>query len=404
MCALLKENKVNTELKKNIFWVGFVDWNVRDFHGYSTDKGSSYNAYLIKDEKVALIDTVKAPYSGDLLRRIEAVVPLDKVDYVVCNHAEPDHSGSLPVVMAACPDAEVVCDAKCEKMLGLHYDTSKWKFKVVKEGDSLSLGSRSLQFIETPMVHWPESMATYVPEEKLLFSMDAFGQHYATVNRFDDEANLNVVMDEARTYYANIVMLYGRQISKVLDRSGAFDIEMIAPSHGVIWRSHIDLIMDAYRDWVVCKALPKVVIVYDTMWKSTAKMAESILCGVEEFDVDATLIDIRASNITVLATEVLEAAVVAAGSPTLNTTLMPAMAGALTYLKGLRPQNKKGFAFGSFGWAQGGATDVEKYLKEMNFEILREPLVSKFVPTKEVTEECVEAGRMLAREALRVTE
>ncbi|NCD31823.1 MAG: FprA family A-type flavoprotein [Spartobacteria bacterium] len=395
---------MNTELKENIFWVGFVDWNVRDFHGYTTDKGSSYNAYLIRDEKTALIDTVKGPYAGELLRRIEALVPYEKVDYIICNHAEPDHAGSLPKVVEACPNAVVVCDAKCEKALGLHFDTSEWTFKIVKEGDSLSLGKRTLQFIETPMVHWPESMFTYIPEEKLLFSMDAFGQHYATVNRFDDEANLNIVMDEARTYYANIVMLYGRQISKVLDRSSAIDIEMIAPSHGVIFRSHIDLIMEAYRNWVVCKALPKVVIFYDTMWKSTEKMAEAILHGVEEFNVDASLINVRASNITVLATEVLEAAVVAAGSPTLNTTLMPAMAGSLTYLKGLRPQDKKGFAFGSYGWAQGGAADVENYLKDMKFEILREPLLSKFVPTPEVIEECVEAGRMLAKEALKVVE
>lgn len=392
---------MNKTLKEGIDWVGFVDWNVRDFHGYRTESGSSYNAYLIRDERCALIDAVKAPYADVLLEHIRALISLDRVDYVICNHAEPDHSGGLPAVMAACPQAELVCNAKCKEALEKHYDTAGWKWRIVAEGDSISLGKRTLQFMNTPMVHWPESMFTYVPEEKLLFSMDAFGQHYASAFRFDDESPIETVMAEAKTYYANIVMLYGRSISQTLARAGGLEIEMIAPSHGVIWRSHISKILAAYTDWVVCKARPKVVIFYATMWKSTELMAQAILEGVQEQDVEAVLFNVDATHATRIVTEVLDCAVMAVGSSTLNNGIMPSMAGTLCYLKGLRPLGKKGFAFGSYGWSKaGGPTEVGVALEEMKIEALREPLRSQFVPSDAVLAECREAGRLLSRSAL----
>jgi flavorubredoxin len=377
-----------------------VDWAVRDFHGYRTARGSSYNAYLVRDEQTALIDTVKAPYVGELLAQVRALTDPARVAYVVCNHAEPDHAGGLPRVLDVLPNAELVCDARCRDALSRHYDIGRWKFRIVATGDTLALGRRTLRFLETPMVHWPESMFTYVPEEKLLFSMDAFGQHYAAARRFDDEEPAEVVMQEAKTYFANIVMLYGKPIARVLEHARGLEIDLIAPSHGVIWRKDVARILAAYADWVAHKPAAKVLVIYDSMWASTERMARAILEGAQERDVDARLLPVRQTDLTVLATEVLDAAALAVGSPTLNATLMPQVAAVLTYLKGLKPSGKAGFAFGSYGWSKGGAEDVEAYLKAMKFEILRGPLQAQFVPNGEVLEACRAAGRRLAERAL----
>lgn len=391
---------MNITLKDGIDWVGYIDWTVRDFHGYKTESGSTYNAYLIRDEKTAVIDAVKAPYVEKYLDRIRALTDLDKINYVVCNHAEPDHSGGLPGIMKACPQAELVCNAKCKVALEKHFDTSDWKWHVVEDGDEISLGKRTLSFINTPMVHWPESMFTYVPEEKLLFSMDAFGQHFASAFRFDDEEPLDVILQEAKSYYANIVMLYGRPIAQTMARAAEMDIEMIAPSHGVIWRSHIKEVFAAYQDYVVCKPRAKVIVLYATMWQSTELMARAILDGAQECDVEAQFLNVDTSHGTRIVTEVLDCAAIAIGSPTLNNGIMPSMAGVLCYMKGLRPTNKKGFAFGSYGWSKrGGASEVEGIMEEMKIELMREPIRAQYVPTPEVLEECREAGRMLGRYA-----
>jgi flavorubredoxin len=391
---------MDTKLREGIHWIGFVDWNVRDFHGYRTQSGSTYNSYIICDEKTAVIDAVKAPYAGTLLDNIQSHTTLDKVDYLVVNHAEPDHSGGVPAVMEACTNATLVCDAKCRKALERHYDTTGWDFHIVKSGESVSLGKRTLQFVETPMVHWPESMFTYVPEEKLLFSMDAFGQHYASTGRFDDLEPLEVVLHEAKTYFANIVMLYARPIRNTMAAAAGLDIEIIAPSHGVIWRTHVDKILQAYHDWTHHKPSRKVLVVYDTMWKSTELMAEAIVDGVQESGVDARMYNVNASHITELATEILDAAGAAVGSPTLNMTLMPQMACLLTYWKGLRPAEKVGFAFGSYGWSKhGGPTEVQAYLEEMKFDLVRPALHVQFVPSEEDLATCREAGRLLGQKA-----
>ena len=394
---------MKVELKKDIYWVGYTDWDIRDFHGYRTSRGSSYNAYLVKDEKIAVIDSVKAPYAKYLLGNIAMIAALDKVDYVVCNHAEPDHSGSLPVLMEACVNAELVCNAKCQKTLSMYYDTSKWKFKIVDESSQISLGSHTLTFMNTPMAHWPESMFTYIPEEKLLFSMDAFGQHYARSEHFDDEVPMDEVMQEAKTYYANIIMLYGSQVGKVLERAAGLDIEMIAPSHGIIWRKNLGTIIEAYKRWIVCKAEPKVLIFFDSMWKSTEKLANAIYEGAKQDGVCVKKHDLKSTSITELADEVIDCAVMAVGSPTLNKGMMPKVAQALTYLKGLAPKGKAAVAFGSYGWAKkgGGAHAIMEYLTAMNCELLsEEPLQCQFVPTEEVLEEATELGEKLAEKAL----
>ncbi len=398
-----EKEPMETTLRENIDWVGYVDWTVRDFHGYDTEQGTTYNAYLIRDEKTALIDAVKPDFGRELLQHVAAKCDLADVDYVVCNHAEPDHSGALPQVIEAMPNAVLVCDKKCEKALSQHYDTSAWKFHIVAEGDTLSLGRRTLTFIETPMVHWPESMFTYVPEEKLLFSMDAFGQHYATSPRFDDELPIGTIMDQAKAYYANIVMPYGKNVVRCLEKAATLDIEMIAPSHGIIWRGGVAEILKAYHDWSAYRPQPKVLVIYDTMWQSTDRMARAILEGASQPGVQAMLINIRRSNLTRIATEVLDCAAVAMGSSTLNRGMMPMVGAVLTYLKGLRPSGKAGFAFGSYGWGKGGPKEIHAYLEAMKWEILRDPLMAQYRPTPEILEECRRAGAMLAERTLEIT-
>lgn len=393
---------MDCKLNESISWVGHVDWTIRDFHGYNTSRGSTYNAYLIQDESPTLVDTVKAAFAPELIRKLSALGELSSIRYLVCNHAEPDHSGSLPRLVQACPHAEVVCNEKCRTALGLHYDTAHWKFRIVKDGETLRIGKRTLQFIDTPMVHWPESMFTYVPEDRLLFSMDAFGQHVASSFRFDDQNDLDMVLEEAKTYYANIVMLYAQPIRRTLERAASLPIDMVAPSHGVIWRTHFGKILAAYKDWVLGRSKPKVLIVYDTMWQSTERLAQTILEGAQESNVDARVLNARTSSLTEIATESLDAAVFAFGSPTLNQTLMPQMAAVLSYLKGLKPSGKSGFAFGSYGWAKGAATEIELSLKSMNFEMLRPALTCQFKPGPDTLEEAREAGRMMARKALSV--
>lgn len=396
---------MNRMIVDGIHWVGYVDWNIRDFHGYVTDRGSTYNAYLIEDREPALIDTVKAPYAADLLGHIsERMNPAD-LRWVVCNHAEPDHSGSLPAVMAAAPHATLVCDAKCKAILDMYYDTSGWRFKIVQTGDTLPLGKRTLEFIETPMAHWPESMATWIPQDRLLFSMDAFGQHYATSGRFDDEVQESVLFFEAKTYVANILMLYSGPVTKAVAAVRRLDPAVICPSHGVVWRSKVREMLDLYDQWDVCQPVRKVLVMYDTMWKSTEMMAQAIVEGALAEGgpaVDVKLFHVRATTGTRLATEMLDAAAFAAGSPTLNGTLMPAVADALTYLKGLRPARKAGFAFGSYGWGRGGPEEVEQFLQAMKVELLRPMLKLQFKPSAAGLEECREAGRRLARHALKV--
>ncbi len=390
---------MNTTLRDNIDWVGYIDWTIRDFHSYQTDRGATYNSYLIRDEKTALIDAVKAPYVDHLLRNIGALTDPVKIDFVVANHAEPDHSGGLPRVIEALPNATLLCSKKCLQILSMYFDTSRWKVRTVATGDSVALGKRTLHFIETPMVHWPDSMFTYVREEKLLFSMDAFGQHYATSSRFDDEVPFSTLMEEAKTYYANIVMPFGKQVSTTLDKASNLAIEMIAPSHGLIWRKHLDEILKAYRGWAEFRPESKVLVVYDTMWDSTAQMARAILEGASQPGVEAKLIHIRHSSQTVIATEVLDAAAITLGSSTLNQGMMPMMGAVTTYLKGLRPANKAAFAFGSYGWGKGASEALDEWMKSMGWEILREPIRSQYRPTPSILEECRAAGADLASKA-----
>lgn len=393
---------MDTRLAENIDAVGYVDWTVRDFHSFDTLRGATYNAYLIRDEKTALIDTVKAPYADALLRSVSEKTPLDRVDYVVCNHLEPDHSGALGEVMRRCQNATLLCDAKCREELSGYFDVSGWRIETVASGQSVSLGKRRLTFIPTPMVHWPESMATYCPEEGILFSNDAFGQHLATSVLFDDQWPLDETMAAAKTYYANIVTPYGRQVLKTLDAASALDLRMIAPSHGLIWRKNLPAILESYRRWASGAYAPKILILYDTMWESTAKMGAEILRGGTEVSeqIDIRLIHVRRSTLTEIATEMTDTACVAIGSATMNTGMMPRMGAVLTYLKGLKFREKGAMAFGSAGWGPGAVEEIGRWFDEAKYRTTCEPVKARFRPTPEVLEQCRKAGKKLAEEAL----
>ncbi len=404
---------LTTELRPGIDQVGYVDYNVRDFHSYDTQRGATYNAYLIRDEKTALVDTVKAPFAPQLLRNVVSLTDLEKVDYLVCQHAELDHAGALPAVVAACPNAEVVCTAKCKEALAGFFDVSNWKFKIVASGETLSLGQKSLVFLAIPMVHWPESTISYMPEEKILFSNDAFGQHLATSERFDDEYDLAKILEEAKSYYANIVAPYGKQVLKALEAASKLDIELIAPAHGLMWRSHIAELLQAYPAWASGKYAPKVLVLYDTMWQSTEIMAEEIYAGaVEEGQkiakeagcnapkLDVQLMRVRKTTLTRIAAEALDAAAVAFGSPTLNAWLMPTTASVLAYFQGLKFREKTALAFGSFGWGPGGPEAIQMALETLKYPAITEaPIKAKQRPDADVLKQCREAGAALAKAA-----
>ena len=370
------------EVKKGIYWVGAVDWSMRSFHGYSTRRGSSYNAYLILDEKITLIDTVKAPFVAELLERISSVVDPKEIDYIVSNHVEPDHSGSLPIMAKCCPNAKIVTSAP-NGLKGLTGRYGELPYQAVKTGETLALGKRTLSFVATPMLHWPDSMVTYCPEEKLLFSNDAFGQHLAANRRFDDENDFHIIMEEAKKYYANILMLYGKQAQTALAALGALPIEMILTGHGVSWRAHIPEILDAYKKWSAGELEEKAVVVFDSMWGSTERLARAITDAFTAKGVPVAYFDLRADHISDVITEVLTAKYLAVGSPTINNQMMPPVAAFLCYLKGFVPKGRKAFAFGSFGWGGQSVGLVEDELKAAGCEICLEKIRVKDVPTQD---------------------
>lgn len=389
---------MNTQLKPGIHWVGYVDWNVRDFHDFDTPRGATYNSYLIQDEKNVVIDAVKGPFVEFFLRNLSQKVPLEKIDYIVCNHAELDHSGGLPEVMSRLPHATLLCNAKCRDALASFFPIGNWNIRIVSPEDKIPIGTRSLKFLDTPMVHWPESMFTYVPEEKLLFSMDAFGQHLAGNLRFDEQWKLEDIMHEAKTYYANIVTPYGKQVLKTLDAAAAFPIEMIAPSHGMIWKRHLPDILEAYKNWASGTFTKKVLILYDSMWGSTERMGEEILHGASKTGdpVEVHLMHVRKTSGTDIAAEMLDASCVALGSATLHGQIMPQMSALLTYFKGLRFREKTAFAFGSSGWGIGAPEHLQKSIEELRWTPITEPIRARNRPDAGILQRCCEAGEKLA--------
>jgi flavorubredoxin len=354
------------EIKKDIYWVGAIDWDLRNFHGYLTQRGSTYNAYLIKDEKTVLVDTVKHYLYEEMLKRIKAVTDPATIDYVICNHVEMDHSGSIPKIMEMCPNATVVTSPNGEKGLKKHYKAD-WNIKVVNTGEVLDIGKRKLNFVLMPMLHWPDSMATYVPEDKLLLPNDAFGQHIASSERFDDELDWNIVKGEAAKYYANIVLPYGSQVKKALDAISGLKIDMIAPSHGLIWRKNISEIKELYKKWADNETENRAVVIYDTMWHSTEKMAQAVYDAFESAGIKAEMAGLQEQHISDIMTKLMTARYICVGSPTLNNGLLPSVAAFLEYMKGLAPKKRTALAFGSYGWGGQSVERIDEVLRNCGF-------------------------------------
>jgi flavorubredoxin len=386
-------------LKDGVNWVGVVDWNIRDFHGYITSRGSTYNAYLISDEKIALVDTVKSAFCSELIEHISELTSLEKIDYIIVNHVEMDHSSSLPIIAKLAKNAKILSSQRGKDALIKHYGADFNMVETVKTGDELKLGKRTLRFIEAPMLHWPDSMFTYIVEDKILMPNDAFGQHFADSGRFNDEVNECELMEEAQTYYANILMpfapLITRKIQEVVQMG--IPIDIIAPSHGVIWRKDPSKIINAYLNWSSGAAKHKAVVVFDTMWGSTDKMARAITEGLTSGGVEVKLLKLRATDNTDVVTEILDAKAVIVGSPTLNNQMFPSVGSFLTYITGLKPKGKVWGFFGSYGWGGGAVRDMTEMAKKAGFEVLEPGVDAKYVPDKEELKKCFDFGQKIAQ-------
>ncbi len=384
------------EIKPDVFWVGGIDWNLRNFHGYRTQRGTTYNAYLILDERVTLVDTVKHYLVDEMLERIRDVIDPEKIDLIVSNHVEMDHSGGLPHVAAMLPGREIITSVQGESGLRAHFGDGL-NLRPVKSGDEVSIGKRTLHFLGAPMVHWPDSMETYVPEERLLLSNDGFGQHIASPERFVDEVGLDIAMEEAAKYYANIVMPYGPQVQKLLAAAAGLEIEMIATGHGLMWRKDLDVIVSAYKRWSANETVPKAVIVYDTMWGSTRALATALQDGLEAEGVPTKLCWLETTDISDIMTWMLEARGILVGSPTLNSHMLPTIAGAMTYVSGLRPRERLGMVFGSHGWGRQGVSALEEMVDKLGWERPVESVTAQWRPTDEVLAKAREAGAQFGR-------
>jgi flavorubredoxin len=390
-------------LRDDIWWVGAIDWGVRDFHGYETPRGTTYNAYLVLDEKVALIDGCREGFGSEMLARVTGCCGGRPVDYLVINHVEPDHSGSIPWLVERLTPQRIFCSKRAKEALALYYgaDTVQaWDLQVVATGDELPLGRNTLQFIEAPMLHWPDSMFTYVREAKTLLPNDAFGQHLASSRRFADEIDRGALMEEASKYYANILMPFGGPIEKMLGKIGelGLEIEAIGPSHGVIWRRPEDvaLILGAYSRWSRFEAPERVALIYETMWHSTEKMTMAIEDGVAQEGVECSVLKMSVNPRSELARQVLESRAFLVGSPTLNNNMFPSVGGFLTYMKGLRPKNRLAGAYGSYGWGGGGVRQVDAELRSLGLDVV-DPLEVRYMPSADDLEACQELGRKVAR-------
>ena len=381
------------EISEGIFWVGAIDWEERDFHNFQTLRGLTYNSYLILDEKKVLIDAVKHKFVSEQLERISRLVDPKEIEYVVVNHIESDHASGLADLLRVAKNATVICSQKGKEGLCKFFECKDWNFMVVKNGDTLKIGKRTLMFLDMTMLHWPDSIATYVVEDKILFSNDAFGQHVASEERFAEDLGMEEALKWAKLYYANILMPLATLIKKKLEELKGVEVRLIAPSHGVAWRNP-KVIVESYARWAEFKAENKVVVVYDTMWGSTEKLARAIAEGASK-NAKVRLFHVRKDSWTEIVTEILDAKAVAVGAPTIHNSVFPPVAGFLSYLKSLKPKNKKALAFGSYGWNGVAVKEIAKALEELGFET--QQFAVKFRPTKEELQRAYELGAELSK-------
>ena len=392
-----------TQIKPDIYWVGAIDWAVRDFHGYITPNGTTYNNYLIMDEKVTLLDTVKHDFSEIMLDNVTEIVHPSKIEYVIINHIENDHATSLDRIMAFAPNATIYITEKGKKGIARFFDISSWNIKTVKTGETLNIGKRNLLFIETPMLHWPDSMMTYIKEDKILVSQDGFGQHLATSARFDDEfiecASISELEDSVIDYYANILMPFGSIIkNKVAEiQKLGLDIEIIAPDHGIIWRRDPGKVLKMYMDMATGKANLSVAIIYDTMWHSTEMMTLPLMRGIKEEGVDCKVIKLRATPMSTAIKEFWKARGTLIGTPTLNNKMFPSVAEFLQHVTGLRPKDRIAGAFGSYGWGGGAVKEAYGWLQAMKLQTVEPGVEALYRPAPEDDQKCYEFGKEFAR-------
>lgn len=386
-------------IAQNIWWVGAIDWGARHFHGhtYSTKRGTTYNAYLIVDKQITLIDAVYGPFAGEMIQRIETIIPVERIDTIIVNHIEPDHSGAIPQLLQHCPKAKFYGSARAGQGLEQHYHLNL-NFQPVKTGDKLNLGKRTLSFIEIPMIHWPDSMMSYLVEDQILFSNDAFGQHYATSDRFDDEVPQEILMEEATKYFANILWPFSHLITTRLAEieKMALPIRMIATSHGISWRKDPGKIIQSYKRWAANETQPKIVIAYETMWGATAKMAHKIAEGISDQGVKYELYDVAQTDRTEVIYGMFDAKAYIVGSSNHDSGILPNMVSFMEFLKGLHPRNRIGCAFGSYGWSGVAIQKLENTLKEAGVEIIQPALSVQYVPDESQLTKCYEFGKKVA--------
>jgi anaerobic nitric oxide reductase flavorubredoxin len=396
-----KGGYMSFKIKNNVFWVGKTDWELRKFHGdeYSTHRGSTYNAYLIKEEKVALVETVWAPYSEEFVANLAKEIDLNKIDYVIANHAEIDHSGAFPELMQHIPDTPIYCTKNGVKSLKGHYHQD-WNFKIVKTGDRLSLGKKELIFVEAPMLHWPDTMFCYLTEDDILFSNDAFGQHYATEYMFNDLVDQTELFHECIKYYANILTPFSPLVIKKIKEVLSFNLplDIICTSHGVIWRENPGQIVERYLEWANDYQENQITIIYDTMWNGTRMMAEKIAYGIKDADkeVNVKLFNLARTDKNDVITEVFKSKAILVGSPTINRGILVSVAGILEQIKGLKFKNKKAAAFGCYGWSGESVKIISAVLEESGFDVIDEGLRVMWNPDDEAIAKCVEFGKRFA--------
>ncbi|HIP17656.1 MAG TPA: FprA family A-type flavoprotein [Methanothermococcus okinawensis] len=388
------------KIKDDIYWIGTIDWEVREFHGYETPSGSTYNSYLIKDEKNVLIDCAKGYMFDDLLIGLKsAMIKPEEIDYIIINHTEKDHSGCLEELIKY-TNATIITNEKCKEFLELQYNTDGWEYIIVDSDDEINIGKRTLKFIKTPMLHWPDNMVTYSIEDKILFSNDAFGQHVASSERFDYQVEeLEVLYEDTKEYFANILLPYRMLVPGTIEALKNLDIEYICPSHGIVWRDHIKDIMKKYLEWSSNEYKNKAVIVYDSMYNSTKKMAYNIGNGLLNEGVEVRIYNTSKTPMNKIMKDILDAKYVIVGSPTLNSNIYHTVAMFLAYMEGLKPSgNKIGVAFGSYGWMEMATGIIKKTFEKLNFKIIEdECLTCRFVPKEECLSKCYEFGKKLAQ-------
>jgi anaerobic nitric oxide reductase flavorubredoxin len=392
---------MTVELAKGVYWVGYVDWALRFFHGHelSTHRGSSYNAYLIvDDDKTVLVDTVWGPFTEHLIQNIREIIDPARIDIVVAAHAESDHSGALPAIMKLTPDATVIVSKRGRESIEGHYH-QPWNFRTVQTSERVSLGKRELVFVEAPMLHWPDTMFTYLTGDNILMSNDAFGQHLAAAGRYNDEVDQNELFEEAIKYYANILTPFSGPVLKKIDEVLALGlpIKLIAPSHGILWRQDPLQIVRKYQQWASQVPAPTAVIVYDSMWDATKHMAEAVGDGLTSQGIPFKCFDISVSDRNDVVTEIFQARAIILGSPTYNAGVLPTVTPILEEIRGLRFQNKIGAAFGSYGWSGESVGILEEHLARCKITKAAESVRVKWQPRDDDLAKCRELGAGVAR-------